>query len=212
MSMKSIQQQLGRNRGKTAVLGILTAVLAVMGFKAVTSMMPQSASAMLPANRSGAPGAESPRPLPDNDLEKKARESQMLWSVLREKRGLEADVAFRFDPTYYNVDPARQRERDLVNERITPVPEKSDHISTDQQLATVREAHVRDQARTLTLQTTILGQTPSAVIATGGNSRLVHVGETISGFKVVAIEGRVVQIEKEGITLGLRMDVNESRP
>src|SRR5579862_1096527 len=102
MSLRSIQQQMSRNRGKTAVLGALTVVLVVVGVKSAIVMAPQRASAMLPGPRDGgqaaAPGTES-----GAETRKHTRESQMLWSVLREKRGLEADVAFRFDPSYYSL-------------------------------------------------------------------------------------------------------------
>jgi hypothetical protein len=203
MALKKFQQQLSKNRGKTTVLGALTVVLAVMGFKAFQSMQPQRASAMSPPRNT--PAADGPRAA-DSELDKHARESLALWNLLREKRGLEADVAYHFDPTYYNLDPARQREHDPVIDRmVIPVPEKSGGKSTDQQIEQSHEAHIRDLARSFVLQTTILGPEPKALISVGGNAQVVHLGETINGFKIIAIDGRMVQIQKEGVTLGLKM-------
>ena len=45
MSMRTSQQQLGKNRGKTTVLGTLTVVLVIMGVKAVQNMAPRHSMA-----------------------------------------------------------------------------------------------------------------------------------------------------------------------
>ena len=213
MSIQSIQQQLGRNRGKSTVLGVLTVVLAIMGIRAVQSFLPQKAEGMPTARTGTLPQEEPAAPTAPTDLEKKARTSQALWSVLRDKRGLEAPAAFHFDSSYYNLDPAKAREREaLAAEHSSPiVTTKSWGDSTDQQVQTAREVRVREQARVLVLQTTILGEDPRAIISVAGSTRYVRAGEMINGFKILAIVGREVTIQKDGVTLGLGMG-SEGRP
>ena len=70
---------------------------------------------------------------------------------------------------------------------------------TDHQRAQMRR--VQAEARALTLQSTIIGATPTAII----NGRVIREGKTINGFRVVAVTARGCVIEKQGVKIALQM-------
>ena len=63
------------------------------------------------------------------------------------------------------------------------------------------ERAVRAEAKTLSLQSTMIGPDPSAMI--GG--RILRVGEWIKGFRIIAIHERSCVVEKKSVKVPLEM-------
>jgi hypothetical protein len=62
--------------------------------------------------------------------------------------------------------------------------------------------NVRIAAEQLKLESTILGETPLAMI----NGEIVHEGSVVAGFHVLKIEARQIVVEREGVKLALLME------
>jgi hypothetical protein len=99
------------------------------------------------------------------------------------------------------------RDLFLVNPLHFPVEEKAKvvpHAPAAENPAAKREAELRilqAQAKALTLQSTMVGAVPTAII----NGQVLRAGEWISGFQVVAIAARSCTIEKQGARLILEL-------
>jgi len=65
----------------------------------------------------------------------------------------------------------------------------------------LHRAEIAEQAERLKLQSTILGESPRAMI----NSTLLAPGQQIEGFAVVRIESRRVLVERGGVLIELKM-------
>ena len=64
-----------------------------------------------------------------------------------------------------------------------------------------RRRAIRAEAEQLTLQSTLIGQQPQAII----NGRPVAPGETINGFRVLEVEPRAVRLVKQDVRVTLRI-------
>jgi hypothetical protein len=64
-----------------------------------------------------------------------------------------------------------------------------------------KQEMIRAEARKLSLQSTLLGSSPRAMIS----RVLVSVGEKIQGFELVEIRSRQVTLRKDGVTVILEM-------
>jgi len=203
-SLEQIKRDFTRHRKKTAVLGVLALLMCVLIVKAVFDMRPQVAVA-LPSTTNN-PVAEAGD---DTEVEavvdpgERIRQSQELWKVLREKRGLDSVNAFRFDASYFPVDPSRrlQAETDHV---ATPDLTPTTKVSTEEieQAARIRDIH--EQARGLIVRSTVVGNATSKPVAVI-NDRVLSVGDCISGFKITSIQARKVEFEKDGIPVAINM-------
>lgn len=96
---------------------------------------------------------------------------------------------FTFDPTGYR--PAEVRETKEVETKSGSVP-----VDQDEQLAEAREA-----AAALTLQSTVPGKQPYAVI----NGLVVKVGEEIDGFRLIDVQNRTVLMGYRGLRFRIGM-------
>ncbi len=61
--------------------------------------------------------------------------------------------------------------------------------------------NLQTQAARLKLQSTLLGNTPTALV----NGQLVKAGDCIDGFTVVQIESRKIVVQQDGVTLDIAM-------
>jgi hypothetical protein len=119
-------------------------------------------------------------------------------------RGMERDI---FDIADWNAFPAEVVAR--VADDAGPTTQPAVSIWTQMRAAVLEQNERRDQRRTeltkelaeLQLQSTMTGPSPAAYIS----GRLVHLGETINGFSVVAVGDKVVKLRKDGLTLSLTM-------
>jgi len=198
-----LKRDMAKNRKKAAILGVLSAVFGLFLVKMYFDMQPKTASAesrVAPAKEqvSGAPatagGGES--------LQEKVKLSRELWGRLREKRGAAPATAFVLDTSYYTLDPSK---RPVVNNVATatvetPVekqpPRNAEEIARQARIATIRE-----QARGLSLRSTVLGTKPVAII----NGQIFMNGARVNGFEITSIRAREVELTKEGVSVVIRM-------
>ena len=88
--------------------------------------------------------------------------------------------------------------------QVEPEPVKENPTTKPSQamidMAEVARA-VRAQADGLSLQSTMIGSSPSAVI----NGHVLRVGDYIEGFRVIGIHPRSCDVKKKGIEVSLGM-------
>lgn len=108
------------------------------------------------------------------------------------------EVAFNTDlkRDLFALDEARYPRPEPVKAVIAEksAPKPADDLEE-------RQNKVREQARGLKLQTTMLGATPRAMI----QGSLLKVGESIQGFEIVEIRSRRVVVKKDGVRIELEM-------
>ena len=77
--------------------------------------------------------------------------------------------------------------------------EKDDDAQDDEQK--LNRLAIQAEAAVLMLQSTIVGQSPAAII----NGRVVRLGRTIGGFTVVAVSAQACVVSKDGVKVTLEM-------
>jgi hypothetical protein len=203
--LDKIKNDFTRHRKKAMVLGALAVVMFAFIGKAYFEMAPRNAAA--------APTAATATPNPETvqakaaDSEENARQSQLLWKTLREKRGLSSDLAFTFESTFFNLNPKRKAaapdRSELVDIQAKPaIDERQAELKRKQEL-------VLAASRNLVVRSTVVGNNrPVAVIndmTVAGSDRILGVGDRINGFKITAIQAREVEFEKDGVTVAVEM-------
>ena len=203
LSLDQIKRDFAKHRKKSAVLGVLSLVMVGLFAKAYFELRPQSASALpvadAPADAGAAAGEETAM-----NPEEKLKQSRELWTLMREKRGVEDAVAFKFEPSYFPIDPTRHA---LEPDRVAVAEAPRNAETSDEVLREAREREIREQARGLVVKSTVVGNStrqPVAVI----NERILNVGDVISGFTITAIQAREVDFKKDGVTLAVKMADN----
>ncbi|HUO08477.1 MAG TPA: hypothetical protein VM008_09285 [Phycisphaerae bacterium] len=203
LSLNQMKRDFTRHRKKSAVLGVLSLVMVVMFIKAWFELRPQAAAAIPVPIAPSAASDDSSDETPINP-EERLRQSRELWKVMREKRGLDAAAAFRFDPSYFPIDPNRRANPDESRVLLSRVPIAA--VSEEMQRAE-REHAIREEARGLIVKSTVVGNASSRPVAVI-NERFLTVGDVISGFTITSIQAREVDFKKDGITLAVKMADN----
>ena len=185
-----IKRDFVRHKKRAGVLGVLAAVMVVFIIKAVLEMSPANASASgvaiaVPGNGDTLAARTAP------ETPEQAEKAKEAWKTLHEVRGLKPDVAFTFDPAFYEPDPKRVRlpvAPSIEPVVITPkVPENN-----SQAIAAARQENVRRVAASLIVQSTVVGiSKPMAIV----NGHLLGVGDHIQGCEVMAIRSGEVDFE-----------------
>jgi hypothetical protein len=178
-----IKAELVRDKKKTLVLsGLLIVAAVVLGRLVIPSSGPQTVSGAVAVASSG--DARGPRPehvQPTDQGEPRERLELGPRQITR-------DI---FKPEIEMFPPA---------ERVRTVQ----HVATsgpspqDDELLARRVAH---QASSLSLQSTILGSSPTAIV----NNRVLTVGDWISNFEVIEITSRTCVVRKDGVKVTLEM-------
>jgi hypothetical protein len=202
--LTNFKSQLQANKAKSALLGALLCVAAVVTVRNVLAPHPQITTAgPMRLLNTQADNTDPDMPtLSPKEMKEKLAESKALWQILRETRGVPPAQAFAFDPAYYNLDPSVAPPKvDPVVVQTAPstAPNTAPKVAVIDEQA--RIAAVKDQARALVLQSTVLGAQPGAII----NSGVFHLDDNIGGFRIVAIRARQVMVEKDGVTLAIEM-------
>lgn len=212
-------------RRKAGMLGMLIVVLAVLGIRNFVSGPPQSARGA-PVQT---PGSES------------ARES-LLSSMTRP---ISFDALLPQGPiTRYAAPPALERNIFVPDESYFPAPAPSslsaspvqtdpapdaarkseqgiveETVQSDEDHE-ARRARVAKEAEGLRLKSTIVGQSPIAVLevlgrrdgGSRGTDRVVlRPGQSAEGFTLVEVRTQTVVLEKEGIQIELSRELPENR-
>jgi hypothetical protein len=201
LSLDKIKRDFARHRRKSAILGVLTLVMVGLFVKAYFEIRPPAASASVVAATDSSPSAASS----DDTVispEERLRQSRELWKVLREKRGVDASIAFCFEPSYFPVDPSHR------SDDSRPLPDAGRVAANTEEMQRMeRERAIREEARGLVVKSTVVGNATSRPVAVV-NEHILTVGDVISGFTITAIQAREVDFKKDGITLAVKMADN----
>ena len=184
--------EIKRSWQKSAVLGVLMAVLlVVVGLRLAKHLRPEPAQAAGAASGSTG-GADRQKPAArkaaDGAAEPVDRAPKATSAPARREPVVDRDL-FRPNPIYF---PPKQKVGPAP--RATPVDAE----------AAKREAErraVQAQAGALRLQSTIISQIPTAII----NGQVLRSGDWIAGFQVVSIGPRSCVVEKKGMRVRLEM-------
>ncbi|HVT80075.1 MAG TPA: hypothetical protein VHM90_05410 [Phycisphaerae bacterium] len=196
----NFKRDIGRHRGRSAVLGVLFVAMVLFSVRAFLQLSAKPAVASLSTPFQPA----TVNPVASADTQVRLQESQELWAKLREKKPNAADsmVAFKFDSSFYPapVVPELPKQPNIAP---TPDPVRVAQPSLPDP-ALLKRQRIHEQARLLVLKSTMVGEgitQPAAII----NQRLLTVGQEISGFTLTAIRSREVDVEKEGQTEVVKM-------
>jgi hypothetical protein len=198
-ALGKFKRDITKHRGKAAVLGILFVTMAALTMRAVFEMRPHTAVAsnlttaktMPKPSDAAAPGANATA---------RMQESKNLWNRLKEVKANAADakIAFTFDPSYYPPPIVVEATPSSATPEVKPAPA----APVDE--AAIRAARIREQARSLVVKSTAVGNgtmEPMAIV----NQQLLTVGQKIMGFEISAIRAREVEFTKDGVTTVVRM-------
>jgi hypothetical protein len=209
-----LKDEFWRNKKQTAVLCVLLVVAVVLGVTTLpTEDLPVRASAVEPPT--GGVPAFSPAPvaellligghgLPADHQTGRSRREEYL---ARMDRNIARDL-FKPNPELY---PPRTGSgavgTDLRGQQQGPrgwLGQLGEWLNRKRRSQHDRQAWVaaiRAQARALSLQSTMLGATPTALI----NGEMLREGDWISGFRLESIASGRCVISREGVKVVLRM-------
>jgi hypothetical protein len=203
-----IGAELGRDKKKAAILGVLILVGAVLGFRALVKVSPASASAAsLVASPSVAPASSSQGAAARQlggaaSRDAVSRETQRVAYIKGLNYDFERDL-FAVNPDYFPPPPKPLAAGPRVVLGNDPDAEQVQRL-------------VEKEAKTLALQSTMVGATPIAIINGPPDSdgkkgpRVLRVGETINGFQVTQISSRSCSLKKNDMTILLEMKSDQS--
>ncbi len=184
--------ELKRDKKKTTILALLLVVTGVVGGRMIVKQLApsQAGAAAVPAT-AVAPSAVATTP---HTVSGMLPEYQNDSSVERKKYILQIDHTISRDIFVPNEEYFALEKPVSKSKVVLPDAPKTDNKEAERQA-------IRAQAQTLTLQCTIDGVTPTAII----NGSVVRAGEWINGFKVVKVTSRECTLEKKGVTVILGM-------
>jgi len=187
-----------KHRGRAAILGVLSIVMAISTVKAIFEMQPKEAQGALPATAipmSSDPSAS----MSGAEAKEHLDQSRILWHTLREvnPNAVNASVAFAFDPSFYPAppQPVVENPKQAAPEQVKPLP-----VAPVIDLEAQRVQHIHDLAKSLVVKTTSLGGGPNNQPIAIVNGQLVTIGQEILGFEVTAIRAREVEFIRDGVT------------
>jgi hypothetical protein len=183
-----------RDPKKASILGVLALVFLIVGVREVACRIgsPSSGSAATARASDGA-GTTSLR-----------RTASAVQAP-----GLPKGLGPRADSSAPVQKATVDRDIFTPNVAYFPVEDKSKPatvVSAAQAVDPTAEAEaaklqVQAQAKALSLQSTVVGAVPTAII----NGRVLRVGDWVSDFQIVRINSRSCQLEKSGIRVMLEM-------
>ncbi len=183
---KQLLAELKRDKKKTVIMAVLLLVaMVVIGRVVLKAGKPATASADTTVRNSTDPqpamsGEPDTAETGESDHDGKVRNLGPIDTTITR------DI-FATNPKYFPPG------------KIDGVPVEFASVKTDD-VAAEREA-ILARARELTLQSTMLSATPTAII----EGQVLRVGETINGYKVVEIGPRQCTLEKNGIRVSIAM-------
>lgn len=202
---------LTRDKKKVAILGIVAVVSVVMIAHLVFKSSPSDAEASGPAvaaESTDAPRLAAVSPVPRYPAEGKGVEPKR--KVTLTKAEITRDV-FRVESELYPlIQKAKRRKKPSA-----PTSTEQPKLPSDPALAEkIRVARVKKEAELLCLQTTIVSDTPIAIIndqvlGLGGEVKLTVKGDAGNDkrirFRVVAIAAHTCVVMKDGVRVQLKM-------
>ncbi len=181
-----------RDPKQASILGALALVLLIIGVREVAkrSGSPSTASAATARTTGGAATLRKPANATHVSGLPKGQGQQAGSSMPVAKAPVDRDI-FTPNVAYF---PAQEKVKPSTVVSYTTV------IDPNAQAAAAK-LQVQAQAKALSLQSTVVGAVPTAII----NGRVLQVGDRISEFQVVEIASRSCQLEKSGIRVVLEM-------
>ena len=183
--------ELRRDPKKTLILGVMLGLLAIIGgWELVRRLGPSQAEAAVSSTAVGTPDRNPQTP------EAAAQQAGPKADALA-GTGLPAPGSRKVDRDLFTPHPVYfpPHQRAKIAPKIVP---------TAADAATQREAlrrAVLAQAQSLTLQSTVVGSTPTAIV----NGRVLRVGDWINGFCVVRISTHRCVVKKDQIEVILEL-------
>jgi len=197
-----LKNEVNRDKKKTIFLIALLIIAGILGGRALVRYQPSKADASSTDNDT------SKSLLPDNAMHQDILDSsspeRKVAKLTKIHKKITRDL-FKADPRYFPM--IKNTARKVV---VLPKKQKGifDQVHTWVQQTYSRERQrslkieaLRNQAESLSLQSTMVGPSPSALI----NGQVVRIGQTIEGFKIVSIKPNTCVISKDGIELELHM-------
>ncbi len=194
------------NPQKASLLAALLVILAVMGIRVALRSGPNMASAGAGDGSERSASARVNKALDNNLLEQGGAPVSILRSGPLERN------VFTFDEDHFpSPPPPVQEDRGNSGKSGSKPPESQ----TEKELTPEekRERLVREAKRAFTLQSTLVGAKPIAVIQThgsGGRDRqMLSVGQELRGFVLREVLAHAIVVEKDGIRIEIRRELPE---
>jgi len=179
-----VSLEIRRDKKKTTIMAGLVLLAAVMAGRMIVSQSgPAEASASTSAVAKVATTADDGAQARGDQQELIARRNEYITGITP---GITRDL-FKFTPEAFTL--ASPPIPTISTPAVQPVDKAKAFEELKKQLTAI--AHSR--ARGLKLQSTIVGDSPIAII----NGELVRVGRSVGGFTVVSIANRKCEIETE---------------
>jgi hypothetical protein len=199
-----LMQELKRDKKRTAVLAILVVVCAVVCIRALAKNVPATADASVNVVALAAHGngntagqlslaaAADDSAVSQADLSVAQRKDQVLGKHIQSiNRKITRDIF-----------AVRLEQFPLEAVVVQPTVEASTQpAKADIDPAEVQRQEIRQLAAGLSLQSTIAGSTPTAII----NDRVLTIGDWISGFVVVEISDQACVVQKLDVKVTLSL-------
>jgi hypothetical protein len=182
--------ELRQDKKKTVVLCALTVVALVLGVRLVVkSLGPKAAAANPPASKRSevAPPSAPRRPAP-SPAAGQPPAGDVGEHVRRPADGRIQRDLFTGDLEAYRL--------------LDPKPDKQPASRPAERPKVDLAQTIRAQAKTLALQSTMVGPDSWAMI----NGQVLRVGEWIGGFQVVAIDAGSCAVQRQGVRVSLQMN------
>lgn len=178
--------EMRRDPKKASILGVLGAVLLIISVREVVrrsgSPAParafEATSLRKPAGEARAPGLA------------KGKDRQRERSLPIAKATVDRDI-FTPNVAYFPVEEKAKPASLVASAQVVDPTAKAE----------AAKLRVQAQAKALSLQSTVVGAVPTAII----NGRVLRVGDWVSDFQVVQISSRSCKLEKSGIRVMLEM-------
>ena len=180
-----------RDPKKVWILGSLLGVLAVIcGWEVVHRLGPAKAGAAVTPSAAAVDPDRNPEPGdPGGSVPAEPKAAPVPELPAPGSRPVDRDL-FTPNPVYF---PPHQKAK------IAPKVVNSGQTAGEREEA--RKRAVQAQAQSLTLQSTVIGSVPTAII----NGRVLRGGEWINGFRVVQVSTYRCLLEKDGIQVALEL-------
>jgi hypothetical protein len=182
-----------RDPKKASIMGVLALVLLIIGVREVARRVgsPSTGSAAtVRASGGGATGLRRPANAVQAAALPKGRDRQTDSSAANHKSPVDRDI-FTPNVAYFPVEEKAKPSTVVSSAQVIDPTAKAE----------AAKLQVQAQAKALSLQSTVVGAVPTAIV----NGRVMRVGDWISDFQVVQINSRSCQLEKSGIRVVLEM-------
>jgi hypothetical protein len=183
-----------RDPKKASILGVLALVLLIVSVREVARQVgsPSAGSAATPraSDAGGATGFRGPANTLQAPSLPKGSNQQGDSSTAIQKPPVDRDI-FTPNVAYYPIEEKAKSSTVVSSTQVIDPTTKAEAAKQE----------VQARARALSLQSTVVGAVPTAIV----NGQVLRVGDWISDFQVVEINSRSCQLEKSGIRVVLEM-------